>query len=241
MYFWLLLGWLLLLKIVESKDDLPYPDVFVIGTMKGGTTSIHDLFIDHANLCTSNDDGEPHYFDRKGMSRQHYIDAFKYCKSSQLSIDKTPSYIRVNGVAKSIKNSYTKENLHKKKFILSLREPIARMYSEYGMAGRFRTLLFPKRSLIRLNNNNNNEEEILKKYKQIRKNASKNDGKFNEQSNGKKSHSSIQYTMCSNVVWNIRKAHYFEDLKFKSFNVFIDNKNDHVSIGKYTDQLISWT
>ena len=46
-------------------------------------------------------------------------------------MDATPSYVWLDYVPELVQRSYTKKELAKKKFLLLLREPVQRQYSEY--------------------------------------------------------------------------------------------------------------
>ena len=125
--------------VLPKKLDLKYPDFFVIGAMKCGTTSLNKLIIEHPELCTTGKK-EKHFFDKdeefgtdKGLT--DYLEEFAKC-DGKYTIDSTPRYVQEDYVPGRIVSSYSKSNLAKKKFILVLREPIARQYSEYQMRVR---------------------------------------------------------------------------------------------------------
>ena len=75
---------------------------------------------------------------------KNYLKEFDDCKKGQYLIDSTPRYIAVDLVPMRIALSYTSEDLKKKKFILILREPIGRHYSEYQFRVRLCTDIFDK-------------------------------------------------------------------------------------------------
>lgn len=119
-----------------SRKDLPYPDFFVLGAMKCGTTSLNKLMKKHPEICAEGKK-EKHFFDSNGYDSDDgyrlYLREFQKCKEGQFTLDSTPAYIRNAYVPRRVKESFTSENLKKKKFMLILREPIARHYSEYQM------------------------------------------------------------------------------------------------------------
>lgn len=58
---------------------------------------------------------------------------FQYnnCKKWAITVDATPSYVSVPEVPDRINSSYSSSSLSKKKFVLLLRDPVSRHYSEY--------------------------------------------------------------------------------------------------------------
>jgi len=115
-----------------TKDLVPYPDLFIIGAQKCGTTSLNNLLFEHKEICS------------KGVKEKHFYSESKYadmvkdymaeyvgCKPNQVTVDATPKYVVGSEVAERIKASYKPETLAKKKFVLLLRDPVARQYSEY--------------------------------------------------------------------------------------------------------------
>jgi len=125
-------------KVGASKQQqrlLPQnvPDIFIIGAQKCGTTSLNNLMFDHPQIC-SEGVKEKHFYDheKEWLSNQRgYLAEFKNCKKNQLTIDATPVYIFDQDAPFRIQRSYSQTDLAKKKFILLLREPVARQYSEY--------------------------------------------------------------------------------------------------------------
>lgn len=159
-----------------AKEDLTkYPDLFIIGAQKCGTTSLNNLLFEHRQICSkgvkekvspyiSNTIPRPsslptphlptphppstiyHLPNKPPLfhSRQHFYDERKFrdnvqdynrefneCKPSQLTVDATPKYVVGSEIAERIESAYTAETLAKKKFVLLLRDPVARQYSEY--------------------------------------------------------------------------------------------------------------
>ena len=56
---------------------------------------------------------------------------YNNCKKWQVTVDATPSYILLPDVPDRINSSYSSSSLSQKKFILLLRDPVSRYYSEY--------------------------------------------------------------------------------------------------------------
>jgi len=107
------------------------------------------LFFDHPDVCSFGEK-EKHFFDKEEYDTMYnahlrtYMAEFAGCKKNNLKMDASPSYIQVEEVPQRIKESYTPEALEAKKFILILREPVSRQYSEYQMRLRvcFKGLYF---------------------------------------------------------------------------------------------------
>lgn len=122
---------------------LNIPDIIMIGAMKAGTTSFHKLMVDKSNgkLCNSGEK-EKHFFNSREYAihyKEHvtyFKNEFKNCKPGQLTMDSTPGYSVNDMTVDRIQESYSSEDLAKKKFMLLLREPVARHYSEYQMMVR---------------------------------------------------------------------------------------------------------
>ena len=134
----------------KTNDDrnlktilLEYPDIILIGAMKSGTGSFHKIVVDESQkkVCGYGEK-EKHFFNsREYVSDykahvEHYISQFSGCKSAQMTMDSTPGYSVHEDTTNRIVESYTSQDLAKKKFIFLMREPVARHYSEYQMSVR---------------------------------------------------------------------------------------------------------
>ena len=115
-----------------SKQPLPYPDLFIIGAQKCGTTTLNLLLQQHPSFCDQGQK-EKHFFsDDKAYVTNYdahvgkFLGEFKKCNRSLLTIDATPSYVWLDYVPGFVKESYTKTDLKAKKFVLLLREPVLR-------------------------------------------------------------------------------------------------------------------
>jgi len=116
------------------------PDIFLIGAMKSGTTSFHNLLVELSeNRICGFGEKEKHFFNSGNYITQYknhvlyYNREYEGCTNSQITMDSTPGYSVNNDTLSRIVESYSKANLAKKKIILLLREPVARHYSEYQM------------------------------------------------------------------------------------------------------------
>ena len=109
------------------------PSVFLIGSMKAGSTSLSKALVDHPNFC--NDPiKEKHFFDHNSNyvgGVQWFMKRFPTeCTTTSvdyLTLDATPNYIRFNHVPGLMKEFYGPDELAKKKFILILRDPVSRL------------------------------------------------------------------------------------------------------------------
>jgi hypothetical protein len=119
-------------KIIESP-------IFLIGVAKSGTGSLSQLLYKHPSICHE-ELKEKNYFNRKPKIR--YEDVFTCKNSSKINVDASPDYFSSHQCPKTIIDYYGVELFQKKKLILSLREPVSRMYSYYQfiMSGCFRVL-----------------------------------------------------------------------------------------------------
>jgi len=116
----------------NNNDKTQYPDVFILGVQKCGTTSLNSL-LEYNNKICNKDLKEKHFYSERNFTANYtnYDMKFIDCKRSQLTFDATPNYIFFDDTAINVKNSYTSLSLSLKKFIVLLREPVSRDYSEY--------------------------------------------------------------------------------------------------------------
>ena len=107
---------------------LDLPDFFLIGCAKCGTTSLYHLFEAHPEACRNSIkefryfDYAPHYNLGSTWYEQLIQDNMINCTHGQKILDATPSYIQSHAAPEHIANDYHKEDLSKKKFIISLRK-----------------------------------------------------------------------------------------------------------------------
>ena len=104
-----------------------FPGAIIIGARKGGTRALINMLKLHPSIVTAVN--EVHYFDRdanfaKGV--QWYINQMPYSSSSQITIEKSPSYF-VSGA--------TPRRIHtlspNQKLIFIVRNPVHRTVSDY--------------------------------------------------------------------------------------------------------------
>jgi len=115
-----------------------FPDFYIIGAAKCGTSSLYDYLIQHPSVHTAVTK-EPRYFDKyyfRGLNWYKVLFPFKFHKFFIKKIvrkefvtgDATPRYLDHPHVAKRIK-----EITPNAKFIVLLRNPVNRIYSHYNM------------------------------------------------------------------------------------------------------------
>jgi hypothetical protein len=137
---------LLLLVFVGGKSDLrsklgevdrsalSYPDIFIIGAQKSATSSLYEVLVSSPDICAEGEK-EKHFFDSpefySDTGLENYYAQFIDCRYRQFTVDASPRYIQVAGTAERIVKSYRPHTLATKKFILLLRSPAARLFSEY--------------------------------------------------------------------------------------------------------------
>lgn len=124
------------------------PDVFLIGVQKGGTTSLTSLLVHQLKLYViSGATSEAHFFSAKFNDDEFnkYIAGFNRHRNefgNLKGFDGSTTYFPSAIVFQRIKDLYSPESLRRKKFILTLREPISRDFSwfthYYGECKKFR-------------------------------------------------------------------------------------------------------
>jgi hypothetical protein len=141
-------------SVVNSSALLPngklgttssIPEIFIIGAAKCGTTSLHELLVNHPDICDSGIK-EKHFFDEpvKIFRQQHNnLEAYQKLflvggksknpanRNCKYHVDSTPAYIRSPNAIINMNGTFTREQMSAKKFILVLREPTARECSWY--------------------------------------------------------------------------------------------------------------
>lgn len=104
------------------------PSFLVIGTAKGGTTSLHRYLEEHPNIGTTLKK-EVHFFDYNfNLGLDWYKTYFPLRQSNLLAVDSTPNYLLHPHVPRRVY-----ETLPEVKLILLLRNPIDRAYSHHNM------------------------------------------------------------------------------------------------------------
>lgn len=117
-----------------NSSFVGYPDVMLLGVQKGGTTSLYYLLVKILKLYVNSGKKEAHFFsfNFNDDAFNNYITGFDEMRSLDGDLptfDGSPSYFDIPKAWDNIKSLYSPECLRQKKFILSLREPVAREVS----------------------------------------------------------------------------------------------------------------
>jgi len=131
-----------------------WPQLFILGTQKGGTSSLFEALMRHPKSCLANIcDNEPqhlskevHFFDMKTRYKEgpkFYCSRFSTCNKSKknrgtkvtnetmLHIDGTPGSLNFR-IAQLMANTFSPSSRKNMKFIAVLREPAGRLLSWYN-------------------------------------------------------------------------------------------------------------
>ncbi len=108
-----------------------FPNLFLLGVQKAGTTMLYDLFKGHPSIFLP-ENKEPHYFScneyyDKGLG--YYLNYYKRARNQKYLADFTPDYLFWPLAFERMAKFITEET----KFIVSLRQPATRAYSQYNM------------------------------------------------------------------------------------------------------------
>lgn len=140
----LFLSLFLLLVPYELKADLP--DFLILGVTKCGTTSLFDYLTQHENIVKGASK-ELHYFDSgvyglaEGKDDRWYINQFPSRVCGKITGEATPCYFWKQRCDRRIYTTfcegiYANSKTKKVRFIVILRDPVARMISDYAMLCR---------------------------------------------------------------------------------------------------------
>ena len=114
-----------------------YPDVILLGVQKGATTSLNTFLLFEMKLFVPTfTNKEPNFFSRNFNDEffNEYIGGFdesKHLYGDLPTFDASPSYFSSPIIWTNLKKLYSPESLRKKKFILSLREPVVNFEFEH--------------------------------------------------------------------------------------------------------------
>lgn len=116
---------------------------FLLEFRRGGTTSLTDLLVHQLQLFViSGPNSESQFFSYRYNDRDfnNYIDRFTNHRKEQgnlKSFDGSTTYFRfAKDVFQRMKALYTPESLQRKKFVLSLREPVSREFSWFAFMAK---------------------------------------------------------------------------------------------------------
>lgn len=118
--------------MLEHTNTSNFPNFFIPGAAKSGTSTLHDLLNQHPDICMSNLK-EPYYLvndnfeDRIENYNAKYETLFKHKPKALYKGDSSTSYMLFPKFIESVKAHVTSDV----KFIFILRNPIDRLYSHY--------------------------------------------------------------------------------------------------------------
>ena len=110
-----------------------YPDFFIIGAQKSGTSTLHQI-LKKTNLVSLPKNKETHYFSyfiNKNKDYNWYKKKFHIKQKHQIVGEVDPSYMYIKNTASNIK-----KNIASPKIVIILRKPIERAFSHYSMSCR---------------------------------------------------------------------------------------------------------
>jgi hypothetical protein len=109
------------------------PSFLIIGTQKGGTTSLHEYLIQHPKLIAPVKK-ELHFFDTKNTITNYLNNFPKEYFTNSISFESTPRYMYYPDAGKKIFNFNPKM-----KFIVLLRNPVKRAFSAWNMYSQMKS------------------------------------------------------------------------------------------------------
>lgn len=117
------------------KTNKSFPNFFIVGTARGGTTSLYYILKSHPKIFMS-PIKEPAYFTNEFGSEEwseweNYVDLFKEVKNESIIGEASTVYLYSTDSAKNISNFITKP-----KILIQLRDPIERAKSHYRLMRR---------------------------------------------------------------------------------------------------------
>ena len=117
---------------IQIPNTSNFPNLFIPGAAKSGTSTLHDLLNQHPKICMSSLK-EPYYLindnfeDRKEVYNTKYETLFKNKPKALFKGDSSTAYMLFPNFIERVKANVTKDV----KFIFILRNPIDRIYSHY--------------------------------------------------------------------------------------------------------------
>ena len=144
-----------------------WPNFFIVGADKAGTSSLYAYLNEIPGIFMSRYK-EPNYFSSKTFGDNHhlrpfrdkkkYLDLFKNVKDEKIVGEASPSYLADQDAPKLIH-----EVSPEAKILISLRDPVERVYSHYLMLNRLGEIKshFDKLLQISLDDNRNKNEDPL--------------------------------------------------------------------------------
>lgn len=130
----------------------PWPNFFIPGAAKAGTTSLHRYLDQHPDVFMT-DEKEPHFFTRRWdeaddeaalrEAEAAYLDRFRPGRDARVRGESTPAYLHRPEVPERIASRAPEA-----RFLVSLRDPVERAHSDHAM--RVRQLGVEDRTLLEM-------------------------------------------------------------------------------------------
>lgn len=120
--------------MLKHKEHV-YPDIFLAGAPKAGTTSLFDLLNEHPKIQGANNKEPAFFMDKDSSHNQanlrnasdNYLSFYEPYKPEALHLDGSTQTMYQRGFAKQLKASGLRP-----KFIVLLRDPAERIYSSFN-------------------------------------------------------------------------------------------------------------
>ena len=123
----------------ETRTQAPLPDFIIIGAMKAGTTSLHEVLQRHPNIVMSQPK-EPGFFSRDEIyarGEAWYRSLFAAAQPGQICGEASTCYSRWPHFADA--PARIAEHVPNVKLLYIMRHPVSRAYSHYAHNMRFQT------------------------------------------------------------------------------------------------------
>ncbi|KAJ1404435.1 P-loop containing nucleoside triphosphate hydrolase protein [Ochromonadaceae sp. CCMP2298] len=117
----------------RASQQAPYPDLYILGAKKCATTSLWDLLVKHPDICKSNNK-EPFFFsidENYAQGAGFYRKRFYNPNCHGKYIDGSTNYLAGSQVPKRMNDTF-QETRGNKRFVVVLRDPVARAFSWYN-------------------------------------------------------------------------------------------------------------
>ena len=133
-----------------TVTDARWPELFVVGAHRAGTTSLWDYLNQHPQIFMSRLK-EPHFFATKKPAvvpvvsdEASYLRLFASARPGQLRGEASPSYLRDRAARDAIARVRPDARI-----VVALRDPVARAYSSYWHSIRYGRQRLPFSELVR--------------------------------------------------------------------------------------------
>jgi len=127
---------LLFLELIDMNKEFNYPNLFIVGAARAGTTSLWYYLKAHPEIFMPDDElyKEPAFFcDQRGIKNiKDYLSLFSEVTAQHKYIGEVSTAYLTCPKSAELINEYASKNNIKPKFIIVLRNPVHRAYSLYN-------------------------------------------------------------------------------------------------------------